>query len=85
MSRPEDTVITFEDEPAEAIEWPRDRFPLIAWWETQDATERTLWRGLAGVSAGLAAIYWPLALIVPGAVLTGLALFTVAVVMMRSR
>lgn len=81
--RPEDTDIHFEEEPVAAYE--HDPFPLVRWWRGLDAVEQTLYGGLATLSAGLAAVFWPLALIVPGAVLTLLALFTVGVVSLKGR
>lgn len=83
MSRPEDTAIVYEDEPA--VAYQPDPFPLVRWWRGLDAVEQTLYGGLASLSAGLAAVSWPLAFIVPGAVLTFLALFTVGVITLRGR
>lgn len=83
MSRPEETDIHFDDEPAVAME--ADPFPLVRWWRGLDAVEQTLYGGLGVLSAGLAAVFWPLAFIVPGAILTFLALFTVGVVTLRGR
>jgi hypothetical protein len=43
------------------------------WWADLEPHERVLYRGLLLLAAGLALVALPLALIVPGAVLTGLA------------
>ena len=83
MSRPEDTDIRFEERPA--VAYQRDPFPLVKWWTSLEAIDQTLYGGLAVLSAGLAAVYWPLAFIVPGAVLTILALFTVGAITLRGR
>lgn len=76
MPRPEDIAISFDDTPEYVPSNPR--IAVLAWWGQLDPPERVLYRGLAGIGLGLAAIYWPLALIVPGIVLTALAVFNVA-------
>lgn len=69
--KPEDIDIHFDDEPVYVPSSPR--LLVGRWWAGLDATERVLYRGLALLAAGIAPVVWPLALIVPGAVLTGLA------------
>lgn len=81
MSRPDDTVITFDD----TLEYvpSNPRIIVLRWWDGLDAYERVLYRGLAGVSVGLAAIWWPLAFIVPGVVVTFLAVMAFIVSIWR--
>lgn len=77
MTRPDAVAISFDDDPATYVPSnPRTR--VLAWWESLDPIEKVLYRGLAALSAGLAAVAWPLALIVPGLVLTGLAVTSYA-------
>lgn len=83
MARPEETDISFDDDVAVMFE--PDPFPLVRWWRGLEAVEQTLYGGLGVLSAGLAAVFWPLAFIVPGAILTLLALFNVGVVTLRGR
>lgn len=74
MGRLGDIPISFD---AEAEYVPSNpRVIIFAWWKNLDPFEKVLYRGLAALSAGLAAVAWPLALIVPGAVITGLAVAT---------
>lgn len=73
--------VRFEDdvEPAatrrrrvQAITAPPRR--LLAWWDALVPSERVMYRGLVLLSAGLGLVWIPLALIVPGVVLTATAL-----------
>lgn len=86
MSRPEDTVITYE----ESDYIPSNPRTIVGrWWATLDPFERVLYRGLAATGLGLAALgaapgqTWPLALLVPGAVITFLGVFAFVVSMVR--
>jgi hypothetical protein len=45
-----------------------------SWWRSLEPTERVLWRGLALLAGGLSLVWLPAALIVPGVVLTAIAL-----------
>lgn len=72
MSRPETTDIEFEDEPYVPS---NPRVSVLKWWETLEPGEKVLYRGLVLLSAGIAPWAWPIAIAVPGVVLTGLALF----------
>lgn len=73
--RPEDTAITFEDDPVrpETV----GRFPLLAWWNGLDPRDQALYQGLVPLSLGLAADPWTrpwaLGLIAPGLVMTMIA------------
>lgn len=72
-------AIAFHDDELEELEpvsiapTSAGPFPLVAWWQGLDPYERVLYRGLGLLAAGLAAVSWPLALIVPGAVVTAIA------------
>jgi hypothetical protein len=81
----ERTDIRFDDEPDIVDVLPRRRTRirlaltspsrrLLAWWDGLVPAERLMWRGLVLLSGGLAMVAIPLALIVPGAVLTATAL-----------
>lgn len=83
MTRLEDAVISFDDEPADYVA-TNPRVFVSRWWVELDPGERVLYRGLVALSIGLAAIYWPLALIVPGFVITGLAVVTYILGVWRS-
>jgi hypothetical protein len=82
MARPEDTQILFDD-VAEYVP-SNPRILALRWWDGLDPDERVLYRGLVGVSLGLAAIWWPLAFIVPGVVVTFLAVFSYVVTVWRA-
>jgi hypothetical protein len=71
MARPETTAIRFDDD-AEYVR-SNPRLMVRAWWDGLSPYERVLYRGLAALAIGLAPVYWPLAFIVPGVVVTGLA------------
>lgn len=87
MSRPQDTTIIFEDAPTDVADYPRDRFPLIAWWSALDPRDQALYQGLITLAAGLAADpftrTWALAFVVPGAVMTLVALVYLIVPVLR--
>lgn len=82
MSRPDAVAITFDDEPDTYVP-TNPRHVILTWWETLDPIEKVLYRGLAALAVGLAAVAWPLALIVPGTVLTGLAVTSYAATLRR--
>ncbi len=69
MTRPEDEVIAFEDPP---VRPPRSR--SLAAWSDADDHERVLLAGLLLLAAGCALVALPLAFIVPGVIITAVAL-----------
>lgn len=83
MSRPGDQPIVFEDSPDEP--YIRHPFPLRRWWNELAAVEQGLYGGLGLMAVGIGAVgAWPVALIVTGAVLAGIAAYTVVATVRRS-